>query len=140
MTHKELYTKWMNAWNGEINLLDTITSNECTVHQSRTDGRSSLEVKGPEALKGIIRDGLSLFDEARMTIEVGPIEEGEYVSARWNFSGKYNGKMPGAQAKAGTLMSFQGMDMFLIEEGKFREYWVSSDVLNLMEQLGVFES
>lgn len=140
MTGKELYEKWLKAWNEDVSLLEDITDEGCIVHQARTDGKSSLENKGPDALKGIIQDGLALFDDAVMSVEVGPIEENSYVSARWTFTGKFNGEMPGATAEAGTEMSFHGMDIFLIDNGKLAEYWVCSDALNLMEQMGIFDN
>lgn len=139
MKKKEIYLKWMDAWNTDLSILDDIVSENCVVHQKRTDGKSSYDLTGPEALKGIIIDGLALFDEAEMSIEVGPIEEDDYVSARWTFTGSFKGGMPGAKAEKGKEMSFHGMDIFLIKEGLIHEYWVSSDVLDLMVQMGVFE-
>lgn len=139
MIGKQLYSKWMSAWNDDLTVVEQITAKDCIVHQARTDARSSLETKGIEALKGIIKDGLALFDDAAMTIEVGPIEEKPYVTARWKFTGDYKGGLPGAKVAPGTTISFQGTDIFLIEEDKIKEYWVSSDGLYLMEQLGVFD-
>ncbi len=57
------------------------------VHQERTDGKYSDDRKGSEALKGIITDGCAFFDDVRMTIEVDPIVEKSYVSARWKARG-----------------------------------------------------
>lgn len=139
VTGKEVYKKWVKAWNEDLSIIDDITEDKCTVHQARTDGKASQAVKGPDALRGIIQDGLALFDDTVMSVEVGPIEEDSYVSARWKFTGKFKGGMPGANAEPGTEMTFHGMDMFLIKEGKIVEYWVCSDVLSLMEQMGVFE-
>lgn len=70
-----------------------------------------------------------------MTLVVTPIEENNYVSARWNFKGRYNGEMQGARAKKGTSISFEGTDIFFIKDGKIKDYWVSSDVMDFMNQL-----
>lgn len=139
MDNKQIYTQWMKAWNEDTSLVEKVTSESCVVHQKRTDGKSSYDFKGPEALKGIITDGLALFEKAEMTVEVGPIEEGPYVSARWKFTGKFKGGIPGAKAEKGKEMMFHGMDIFLIKDNLIQEYWVSSDGLDLMQQMGMFE-
>lgn len=135
---KQIYELWVKAWNEDIFVLDEITSSNCVVHQKRTDGKSSSERQGSEALKGIIADGCTFFDDVNMTIEVGPIVDGSYVSARWKFTGHYKGGMPGATAKIGEKMSFNGMDILFVKDGLIRDYWVSSDGVHLMEQLGMF--
>lgn len=135
---KQIYQQWVKAWNEDVSVLDEMTADDCTVHQARTDGKSSDERRGPEALKGIIADGRAYFTDVEMTLEVGPISDGAYVSARWKFSGVYNGKMPVAQADPEKKMSFHGMDIFRVENGKVKDYWVSSDGMDLMEQLGIF--
>ncbi len=77
------------------------------------------------------------FTDVKMSIEVGPIEEDDHVSARWKFTGTYNGKLSGAKAEAGKVISFYGMDIFLLEEGKIKDYWVCSDGVHFMQQLGM---
>ncbi|GAA0381778.1 ester cyclase [Bacillus horti] len=134
----EIYPLWVKAWNEDINVLDEITSPDCIVHQTRTDGKSSTELTGKDALKGIIQDGCAFFDDVVMSIEVGPIVADPYVSARWRFTGKYKGGMNGAQADIGEEVSFHGMDIFLVNDGKIKEYWVSSDGIHLLVQLKMF--
>ncbi|HLR61915.1 MAG TPA: ester cyclase [Lentibacillus sp.] len=73
-----------------------------------------------------------------MTVEVGPISDGTYVSARWRLTGVYNGEIPGNRAESGKKMFFHGMDIFLVENRKIQDYWVGSDGTDLMEQLGMF--
>lgn len=105
------------------------------VHQARTDGKDSRSQTGPEALKEIISSGTYFFDDYKMALVVEPIAEGSYISARWNFTGKYNGKMDGAKADKGKEISFDGTDIFYIENGKVKDYWVSSDGIDFMKQL-----
>lgn len=73
-----------------------------------------------------------------MEIEVGPIVDSPYISARWKFTGAYKGNMPDAKAETGKIMGFSGMDILQIKDGKIKSYWVSSDGIHLMEQLGIF--
>lgn len=46
--------------------------------------------------------------------------------------------MSGANAKKGKEVSFEGTDIFQIRNGKIVDYWVSSDVVDFMNQLGMF--
>ncbi|HEY4729132.1 MAG TPA: hypothetical protein VIJ32_13220 [Actinomycetes bacterium] len=50
----------------------------------------------------------------------------------------WNGDLavPGATAPAGTPVAFGGIDLLRARDGQFAEYWVSSDGLQLMVQLG----
>ncbi|WP_255437698.1 ester cyclase [Thalassobacillus sp. CUG 92003] len=134
----QIYNMWVKAWNEDISVLEEITSSDCVVHQARMDGKSSNERKGPAALNGIIAEGCKFFDHVNMAIEVGPIVDGPYVSARWIFTGFYIGGIEGAQADIGEKMSFNGMDIFFVKDGKIMDYWVSSDGIYLMEQLRMF--
>ncbi len=135
---KQIYKLWVKAWDEDVSILEEITDPDCVVHQARMDGKSSEDQKGAEALKRIINEGCAYFDDVKMTVEVEPIVEEHYVSARWQFSGTFNGGMPGATAKKGTKVRFNGIDIMLITEGKIKDYWVSSDVVDLMVQLGMF--
>ena len=135
MSNKDLYYKWLEAWNTDISLINEIAHNECIVHQARTDDKDSKRYIGPEALKEIVSSGTYFFDDYKMSLVVDPIEEGGYVSARWNFTGKYNGKMDGANVNKGKEISFDGTDIFYIENGKVKDYWVSSDGVDFMKQL-----
>jgi len=135
---QQIYELWMEAWNEDVSVLKQITAPDCRVHQARMDGKSSDMIKGVEALETIITEGASFFDNVEMTLEVGPIINENYMAARWNFFGLYKGGMPGAKAKIGEKINFKGMDIFRVENGKIQEYWVSSDGIHLMEQLGMF--
>ncbi|BAK95634.1 ester cyclase [Tetragenococcus halophilus] len=135
MNGKEIYSAWVRAWNEDINILDGIVDKECVVHQARTDNKKSDELKGIEAVKNVIQSSAAYFNDISMTLVVTPIEENNYVSARWNFKGRYNGEMQGARAKKGTSISFEGTDIFFIKDGKIKDYWVSSDVMDFMNQL-----
>ena len=137
MNNKEIYNRWINAWNKDLSYLDNIVDDHCVVHQARTDGKDSKIIRGPEALMEIIKSGKYYFNDSKMTLEIGPISDGNYVSARWTFTGKYNGKMNDATAEEGDEVSFSGTDIFHIEKEKIKDYWVSSDVVDFMKQIGL---
>ncbi|GGP10759.1 ester cyclase [Oceanobacillus neutriphilus] len=138
MSGKEIYQIWMMAWNKDVSFLNDITDEDCVVHQSRIDGKDSESTKGLAALKDVVESAKVYFDDVEMSLIVGPIEDRNYVSARWNFKGVYKGKMEGAKVEKGKLVSFDGTDIFFIENHKIKDYWVSSDVIDFMNQLKVF--
>lgn len=81
--------------------------------------------------------GREPFADLTFSVEISPITEGNMLAARWQSNGKYKGGIPGATVSTGTSITFGGMDIMRIEAGKIAEYWVSSDGLHLMTQLGV---
>ena len=48
----------------------------------------------------------------------------------------WNGDLSMATAAAGTPVGFGGIDLLRVRGDRFAEYWVSSDGLALMGQLG----
>jgi predicted ester cyclase len=84
----------------------------------------------------MVQEGHAPFDDLTFEIEVGPVVDGDLVAARWAGRGRYKGGIPGATAAAGTPVAFGGIDLLRARDGRFAEYWVSSDGLQLMAQLG----
>jgi predicted ester cyclase len=134
---RQLYRRWMlELWNGDLAVAEELVTDDFVVHQARVDGASSEEVRGPEAVLRMVREGHAPFDGLAFEIEVGPVVEGDMMAARWVGRGRYRGGMPGATAPAGTPVAFGGIDLLRARDGQFAEYWVSSDGLQLMVQLG----
>lgn len=92
-------------------------------------------VHGPAELADAIGQALALFSEVTTTVEVGPIVEDDLVAARWSFHGRYRGGVPGLAAPAGTPATLRGADVLRLADGRFTEYWVSSDTPQLMALL-----
>ena len=92
---------------------------------------------GPQALADLVRQGRASFTDTTVAIETGPLIDGEHVAARWSFSGRYTGGIPGATADVGTPVTFSGIDLIRVAQGRVAEYWVCSDGVTLMRQLGV---
>jgi hypothetical protein len=130
----------LELWNGQEGRIDelaaALVSDGFVIHQARAGGGGSERVKGPEALAQLVRAGRAPFDDVNVTLDVGPIAEGDMVAARWTFRGRYAGGIPGATAPEGTEVAFSGIDIMRAEGGRLVEYWVSSDADHLMAQLG----
>jgi predicted ester cyclase len=138
---RRLYRRWMlELWNGDLAVAAELVTDDFVIHQARADGAGSDERRGPEAVVQLVRDGHAPFDGLTFEIEVGPVVEGDLVAARWAGRGRYRGGMPGATAAAGTPVAFGGIDLLRARGDRFAEYWVSSDGLALMGQLGALGS
>ena len=134
---RRLYRRWMlELWNGDLAVATELVTDDFVIHQARADGAGSDERRGPEAVVQLVRDGHAPFDGLTFEIEVGPVVEGDLVAARWAGRGRYRGGMPVATAAAGTPVAFGGIDLLRARGDRFAEYWVSSDGLALMGQLG----
>ncbi|MFD2350125.1 hypothetical protein ACFSTC_13440 [Nonomuraea ferruginea] len=57
-----------------------------------------MDVHGPDQLIETLRQGHEPFDDVTITLDVGPLADGDHVAARWTFAGAYRGGMPGATA------------------------------------------
>jgi predicted ester cyclase len=140
-TARTLYQRFLNELWRDGAQLDEVAGQLATpgfvVHQARVDGTASEARRGPAALAGMVGESLALFSDVSVTVDAGPVVEDDKVAARWTFHGTYEGGIPGATAPPGTQVAFSGIDLFRVEDGRFAEYWVSSDGAHLMAQLGV---
>ncbi len=64
----------------------------------------------------------------------------DHIALRWIAEGTYGGGFPGATAPIGTPVAFTGTDLLRVEDGRFVEYWVNSDIHVLLRQLRVSAS
>jgi predicted ester cyclase len=134
--NRRLWDRWIDLWNGDLELAEQIVHPEFAIHRIPAphipDG-----LGGQEALKAWVVGTRSFFDDLRFTVEVGPIVDGEMVAGRWVAEGSYQGGLPGSTAPAGTHIRFHGNDIWRAQDGLIREYWLSDDLFDLSQQLGV---
>ena len=126
---RAMYRRWIDMWNGGIDLAEELMSPECPIHQPPNT------FQGADGLLQMIRMGRAPFDAPVFAVEVEPIVEGKRLAARWTMTGRYRGGIPGTTAPVGTEITFGGIDIWRVEGGKIVEYWVSSDGLWMMAQL-----
>lgn len=113
-----LYTRWLDElWNGELAALEsiarTIVTDDFVGHWP---GRPAL-VTGPDQLAAVVREGREMFDDLSFTVDVGPIAEGNLLSARWAAHGHYRA----------APVEFHGHDILRHDGRLFVEYWVIAE-------------
>jgi predicted ester cyclase len=135
-TNRALLDRWIELWNGNLTVADEIIGPGFVSHFPPTTSRSN-EIQGSAALQEWIQTTLALFNNVQLTLDGEPVMDEHKIAARWLFRGIYRGGLPGATAPVGTPIAFNGIDLLRIANAKIVEYWVSSDGMYLMQQLGV---
>jgi predicted ester cyclase len=141
MTNNDaLISCWLNLWNGDYSIAETILAADFRMHAAMLDGGDGSAVNTPAALVDWIAMTRSAIPDLVFAVEVGPLVDGDHIALRWRAVGTYAGGMPGATAPAGTPIAFTGTDLLRVEHGRFAEYWLNSDTLQLVTQLRVTAS
>ncbi|GGV75961.1 ester cyclase [Streptomyces massasporeus] len=132
----ELYGHWAALWRGDFSRADEILDPGFVVHQARPDGSDSEAVTGSARLLPEIEQTMAVFDDVALTVDVGPIVQGDLIAARWTLRARYTGGLEHATAPAGTPVEFSGHDILRVCGGRFVEYWTCTDVLAGLARLG----
>jgi len=77
----------------------------------------------------------SAFSNMHQTIE-DMVAEGDKVACRWSGRATHRGEFMGV-APTGKAITATGIVIYRVANGKIQEEWDYSDVLGLMQQLGV---
>jgi predicted ester cyclase len=135
---KTLAQEWAELWNGRLELADRIISSGFVSHAAPLTGGPVADSVGREALKQWIGGIHMILQDARFTIEVGPIADGDMLVVRWVVTGVNTGGMPGGDsATAGRTVSFAGTDILRLDGDLIAEYWVNADIVWFFQQLGI---
>jgi predicted ester cyclase len=133
---RELYDRWADLWRGDFSHAYEILAPEFVVHQARPDGSDSESTRGPARLLPEIEQTMAAFGDITLTVDVGPIVDGDLIAARWTMRAIYAGGLAQATAPVGTNIAFGGHDILRVADGRFVEYWTCTDVLDGLTQLG----
>lgn len=134
---RSLWVRWLELWNGDLAQVDEIVHEEIAVHRHPDP---PIVATGRAGLVEWVTMTRSLFDGLRFTTEVGPVVDGDLVAGRWIAEARYLGGIPGGSAAPGTRVRFRGNDLWRAENGVVREYWLSDDLLDLLQQVGAIPS
>ena len=100
----------------------------------RHDLRPGDAPRGPEGQKLIAGMFRTAFPDVHLSVQF-MVAEADMVVARWTMEGTHQGAWGGIPP-TGKRMSFAGVNIFRLSEGKVVEIWNHRDDLGLMEQLG----
>ncbi|MER7922540.1 ester cyclase [Streptomyces sp. NPDC096057] len=134
---KVMLDNWLRLWNGDYDRAPGIISPAFRVHAALLDGGDGSSIRGADGLVAWIEQTRAAFPDLRFTEQVTPLVDGHRASVRWTATGTYAGGFPGAGAEPGTVVTFTGTDTLRMHDGRFVEYWVNTDTLQLLTQLKV---
>jgi steroid delta-isomerase-like uncharacterized protein len=99
---------------------------------SREGGR---DVHGPEGARRSIASFRAAFPDVHFT-EDAILVDGDKVVVRWTFRGTHRGEFLGV-APTGKQVTFTGINIYRIADGKIVERWANEDAISLYQQLGL---
>jgi predicted ester cyclase len=94
------------------------------------------DIRGLEGARQLVVGMRAAFPDFHVTAEDVLAEEDKVV-IRFTDSGTYQGDEFGDGATTGKWVTWTGVDIFRIADGKIIEGWGTGDMLGLMRQLGV---
>lgn len=103
-----------------------------------------LHLPGMEDIKGI--DGAKSMDALYAAMKNPKLNhyeiaaEGNHVFVRWDMSFDNTVDFMGIPATGKRITGVGGIDLFLIKDGKIKEFWQFYDEMGFMKQLGVIPS
>ena len=92
-------------------------------------------ISGIEHAKQLMAVYTSAFPDLQTTTE-DMVAEGDKVAIRNTWRGTHQGAFQGLPP-TGKPVTFTGIDIYHIVDGKITEQWAELDALSLMQQLGV---
>ena len=129
---------WRQLWNGDLAQLDALVAKDFIAHAALMGGTGEGTLRGRAALGQWIGGLHAVMIGLTFSIEVGPVTDADHLVVRWRARGTYRGGLPGASdAAIGREVNFIGTDILRVANGRIAEYWVNSDTLLLVQQLGV---
>lgn len=120
----ELWTK------GNLAAVDQLYSDNCVFH----DLGSPEDIRGREGLKQFARAYRTACPDLKCTIE-DVVAEGDKVALRWVSRGTHKGDLLGI-APTGKQVTFRGIQMQRISNGKIEEEWAGFNTLGALQEIG----
>jgi predicted ester cyclase len=90
---------------------------------------------GPEGEKQLIAGARTAFPDLRYILEDVLAAEGDMVVVRWTAQGTHRGRFRGI-APSGAEVSWSGITIYRLADGRLISGWSRSQQLGLLQQLG----
>lgn len=118
-------------WNGgDVAIVDTLYSPDCIYHSA-----DYFEAKGPEEIKKFVNWVYTAYPDFAVVLDE-PLKLKDRVVFTYKASGTNNGPLGENMPATGKKMSFDGVSIFKMDNGKITEEWVYYNQLAIYKQLG----
>jgi steroid delta-isomerase-like uncharacterized protein len=119
---------WEEAWHGgDLERMEELFAPDFVRHDP---GR---ELHGPEENRLFIKGLRAAFPDLHFTV-LDQIAEGDKVAVRFRFQGTHLGDFQGVPPTR-KQVTYSGILIYRIANGKIAEQWTELDLLGLLEQL-----
>jgi steroid delta-isomerase-like uncharacterized protein len=118
-----------------VNTGDTAIADEVFATDFVNHDPANPDVRDLESYKGWVAATRTAMPDFHATME-DLIAEGDKVAERWTATGTQEGEISGIPP-TGRQVTFTGMTIYRVAEGKIVEMWWSMDSLSVLQQLGV---
>ena len=133
--NKRLAREAIRIWTtGEFDAAQEIYAPDYVNHQHHHPGGSE-DIHGTEAMKTFAAEFREAFPDFRDSIDI-QIAEGDMVATRFTSRGTHRETFMGAEPTNKEL-SWTGISIDRIVEGRIVESWANWDMMGMMQQLGV---
>ncbi len=95
-------------------------------------------IHGTEALQGLVSAVRHAFPDLTVKVE-DVVAEGDKLAVRWSSRGTQRGEWETGIAPTGRSVTWTGISIYRIADGKIREERLEEDLRGLEEQIGVVQ-
>lgn len=130
---KAIAVRFGQLWNGgDLSVIDELAAPDLVVSYPLLPE----PVHGPEAFKQVLTQFYAAFSNVTCAFEE-VIGEGDKVAARWRLRVTRTGEFPGFPPPTGKAISWSGMTIYHIANGKVASEIGEEDALSFLQQMGV---
>ena len=133
-TNAEIQAIWDNnlqLWNGgNLDLVDTLYAKGCVRHNADVG-----DSEGPEGVKKFVKWVYTAYPDFKVSFDAR-FELKDRIVAHWTATGTNDGPLNENMPATGKKVSFTGLAMSVIENGKITEEWAYYNQLPLYAQMG----
>lgn len=134
--NKILVRRYFEEAPHQVEVYDDILASDFCVHSiHHATITPAGEESGPQAFRAFATWLHSVWADPQITVNE-MMGEGDRVMARWTFQGTHHGELFGIPP-TGKVISYSGINIFRVTEGKLAESWDLFDRLWQWQQLGV---
>ncbi len=129
MSAKSVAEQYANkVWNEqEISAVDQFVHPDVVIHSLLGDFHG----QGP--MKEVVKTWLKAFPDMRVTNQL-VIAENDAVSIQWSVKATHGGEFKGKKP-TGKSITYSGVTVYRVKDGKIVEYWAYIDMQYLLNQL-----
>jgi steroid delta-isomerase-like uncharacterized protein len=133
----EFTQRYQAAWNGrDASAMDTLVTDDV----AWTDPALPATLHGPAEVRQFMQDSWRAFPDLRFSEPDPPflVEQDDKVAWAWAMEGTFDGPLdPPGFAPTGRRMRIEGLDEWIMRDGRIARYRAYWDVMDLARQLGI---